>query len=352
MGGVDWQEWSHRAALALDAGPEAAGRLGIRLLAADASNRTYFRAPDPGEPGRTVVLMRLADDPLKSDEVVDGERPARMPFLEMADYLGRGGVPVPGVRHEALADRLVVLEDLGDVTLERALAAGNDKDRLYRKAIDLMAGMHAHAERHPDPGCIAFKRRFGEGLLRWELEHFYEWALLAWAGAAPTPGEREVLTGFFDAVVGRLVALPQGFVHRDFQSRNLMVQGDRLRLIDFQDALQGPYLYDLVALLRDSYVAFTPAEVRALIAHFVAARRAVGLAVADEAEVARQFHLQALQRKLKDSGRFVYIDRVKKNPKFLPNIPRSLAYVREGFEAWPEFAKAREVIARYLPAVG
>jgi len=331
------------------AGGDGAPGAGVRFdkLAGDASNRSYWRAYLPD--GGTAVLMKLADEPLKSEEVVDGERPTRLPFLDVGAYLRSGGIPVPEVLHEDLPAGVLVLEDLGDVSVERALASGSPKVPLYRQAVRLAARMHALAARSPDPACIAFRRRFGEGLLRWELEHFYEWLLVAWTGRTPAPAHRDVLSAFFAEVVRRLVALPQGFVHRDFQSRNLMVRDGRLRLIDFQDALQGPYLYDLVALLRDSYVAFAPEEVAAIEAEYRAARADEGLWTPSADELSDAFQLQAMQRKLKDSGRFVYIERVKKNPKFLPNIPRSLAYAREAIDRFPEFREAREVLAEYLP---
>lgn len=323
--------------------------LPVAMLAADASNRTYYRISEPGRP--TVVAMRLADDPLKSEEVVDGERPDRMPFLDVAEFLHRGGLPVPEILHVDLDNRLILLEDLGDLTVERALARGWDKASLYGAAVELAADLHAWADRASGSDCVAFRRHFGAGLLRWELEHFQEWGLVARTGQTPTPSEQAVLNAFYEDVVGRLVALPQGFVHRDFQSRNLMVQDGRLRLIDFQDALMGPYLYDLVALLRDSYVAFDPAEVKGLLGRYREARAARSLWTPTQDELEAGFYLQALQRKLKDAGRFVYIDRVKKNPKFLPNIPRSLRYVREAFDGLPEYSAAREVLARYCPEV-
>lgn len=321
--------------------------LRVTAMTGDASARSYARVEAEGE--APVVLMLLADDPLKSEEVVDGERPRQMPFLEVGTYLARGGMPVPEVLHVDLARRSILLEDLGDVTVERALAAGADKAVLYHAAVELLADLEAFGERSPDPQCVAFRRRFGEGLLRWELEHFDEWLLREWTGCVPTQAERSVLDAFYGEVVRRLVALPTGLVHRDYQSRNLMVQGGRLRLIDFQDALTGPYLYDLVALLRDSYVAFEREEAAGIRRHFLEARASRGLWVPGERDLEDHFFLQAMQRKLKDAGRFVYIDRVKQNPKFLPNIPRSLAYAREALERFPEFAAAREVLARYLP---
>jgi N-acetylmuramate 1-kinase len=136
-------------------------------------------------------------------------------------------------------------------------------------------------------------------------------------------------------------------VHRDYQSRNLMVQdggdGPRLRLIDFQDALLGTRAYDLVGLLRDSYVALSPALLDSLVAHYVAR------AGVDAAKFSRLFDLQVVQRKLKDAGRFVFIDRVKHNPSFLVHIPNSLDYVARSLARLPELGSVREILAQYLP---
>jgi aminoglycoside/choline kinase family phosphotransferase len=64
------------------------------------------------------------------------------------------------------------------------------------------------------------------------------------------------------------------------------------------------------------------------------------------------FDLLTVQRKLKDAGRFVFIDRVRKNPGFLPSIPASLRYVREAFARRPELAGLQEILARHVPELG
>lgn len=324
---------------------------GLRRLQGDASNRSYFRLWNSR--GETIVVMKLAEDPLKSEEIVEGERPQTLPFLDVGGFLLKGGIPIPRVIKEDLSAGYIALQDIGDITVEKALAEGVDKERLYKSAIDLMVSIHRYAYNSPDRNCIAFKRRFGPKLLRWELEHFYEWMLVEWTGKKPTSAERSVLEDFFENLVEHIVAIPTGFVHRDFQSRNLMLHGNQLYIIDFQDALTGPYVYDLVALLRDSYVLFAVDEVEKYINYYIDARKKAGLPTPETEHVKRAFHLQSLQRKLKDSGRFVYIDRVKKNPKFLVSIPMSLRYIKESFDALRgEFDDARSVIARYLPEIG
>ena len=73
------------------------------------------------------------------------------------------------------------------------------------------------------------------------------------------------------------------------------------------------------------------------------------LAALDPEALLAEFHLQTVQRKLKDAGRFVFIDRVKGNPSFLPYVKPSLAYVRAALERSPGLAPLHEVLARYVP---
>jgi aminoglycoside/choline kinase family phosphotransferase len=120
-------------------------------------------------------------------------------------------------------------------------------------------------------------------------------------------------------------------------------------VIDFQDALLGPRQYDLVALLRDSYVELPADLVERMIRRYLEKLAAAGgprLAYPAFREV---FDLLTVQRKLKDAGRFVFIDRVKGNPSFLPSIPASLRYVRDAFARRPDLGGLQELLARHVP---
>ena len=148
----------------------------------------------------------------------------------------------------------------------------------------------------------------------------------------------------FDRIAQELADLPPVLVHRDFQSRNLMVSGQgEVCVIDFQDALLGPHVYDLVALLRDSYLDLGSLQVIDLIDEFCVKR---GL---NAAATRRLFHLQTVQRKLKDAGRFVFIDRKRGNPAFLQSIPLSLRYVRDALSELPEYSELRSVLGKHVP---
>jgi aminoglycoside/choline kinase family phosphotransferase len=120
-------------------------------------------------------------------------------------------------------------------------------------------------------------------------------------------------------------------------------------VIDFQDALLGPRQYDLVALLRDSYVELEPAFVEAMLRRYLDRLAAEGGPRLEYGPFREVFDLLTIQRKLKDAGRFVFIDRVKGNPGFLVSIPASLRYVREAFARRDDLAELHEVLARHVP---
>ncbi len=319
----------------------------VTKLKGDASSRSYYRVSE-GE--RSFVVMVMPPEANRSEEVSKGAAPAELPFLNVHRYLNGLGVRVPRIYNYDEPAGLMLLEDLGDLTFEAALTPQNRED-LYGRAVDLLAKLRAHADARKDPGCLAFTRAFDRDLYRWELDHFYIWGLVVRTGRQPTTGEREVLDHAFDRISTQLDALPRGFTHRDYQSRNLMVTHGDIVVIDFQDALQGPRQYDLVALLRDSYVELDRPFVERMVRRYVDRLSELGANPGDPQEFLRTFDLLTIQRKLKDGGRFVFIDRVKQNPGFLPSIPASFRYVRDALPSHPEYARFAEILGRYVPEI-
>lgn len=298
-------------------------------LKGDASSRKYYRVSLPaGFEPKTLIVMELPEDAKASDEISDGEKPDELPFLNMCRHLSEKGARTPKVYLDAVSHRVLLLEDLGDdLFFGKVDKADLDITRAwYEAAVDLLAEIHGAMWPVPG-GCVAGARSFDFNLLRWELDHYREWGAEELNGEALEPSVRRRLDAAFDALAEEIAALPVGFVHRDYQSRNLMVLDgspapESLAVIDFQDALKGPRVYDLVALLNDSYVDLDDRLKEEIIERYARSRGIVAGALL------REFHLVTVQRKLKDGGRFVFIDRVKNNPSFLPFVEGSFARVR------------------------
>ena len=338
-------ESSLRTQVKLATGTDASTQPVVKLKG-DASNRSYYRVGTP--PSSTVLMVMPKDAATKSEEATKGAAPKELPFLNVHRYLTALGIRVPEILRYDEPAGMMVLEDLTDLTFEAALKQGSRED-LYTKAVRLLARLRADAEARPDGSCLAFTRSFDEDLYDWEFHHFREWGLEAWSGKQPSPSERTQLDQIFKKLSAQLAAAPKGFTHRDYQSRNLMVKDGELVVIDFQDALLGPRQYDLVALLRDSYVELDRPFIEQMLQVYVDEFKAKTGEQIRLPEFIAFFDLLTVQRKLKDAARFEFIHRVKGNPGFLVSIPGSLRYVREALAKQPHLADLHRLVAKYVP---
>lgn len=291
-----------------------------------ARSRRYFRLRLPAGKSAVAIFDPEGGHP---EEVQRQHDAVRWPFLEVRDLLAEHGVDVPDILAEDTAHGWLVIEDLGDETLAKWLVKNpHDRESLYRRAVRDLARAQNELAGLP-PASFVASRTFDVDLLRWEIEHFREWALDA-RGKHLAPGDGRRWSDIADRLARRIAELPRGFVHRDYQSRNLMVvpraAGEpRLVWIDFQDALLGPRVYDLVALLNDSHQDFDRAFVEARLVDYAdAAALSRGSSVESRVRLSGEFDLVTVQRKFKDAGRFVFIDRQKGNPAFLKYVKPSI----------------------------
>ena len=324
-------------------------------LAGDASNRRYFRIELTGAAARSVILMQLAEPEAfkQSEEAVSGvaHQVAELPFVNILSHLSKAGASVPRLYHYDQSAGLLYLEDFGDLTLAEACreASAADVAVRYTQAVDALVQMQSKATSLADPNCLAFHRSFDAPLLMWEFDHFLEYGIVARQGKPMCADDYLPIRGEFEKIAELLAGQPRVFVHRDYHSRNLMVDGTKLGVIDFQDALMGPATYDLASLLRDAYIELDEALIDRLIDRFLDRMATAGQARINREAFRRLFDFTSIQRNLKAAGRFVYIDRVKGNPKFLADIPRTLGYVRRNLHKYPELFALRTELARYVP---
>ena len=343
--------------------PFSAQLANYQPLAGDASNRRYYRLTLQQSEYPSLILMQLADaEGFKaSEEAVSGGEAdnAELPFLNVLRHLRAVEIPVPTLHYYDEQVGLLYLEDFGDVTLAEACSTADPIkiEHLYAQAIDLLVQIHLRATSPKDPSsCLAFGRRFDVPLLMWEFEHFLEYGVVARLGKPMCSDDYLVVRDEFQKIAEAMVTQPQVFTHRDYHSRNLMVDGDRLGVIDFQDALLGPATYDLASLLRDSYIALNEQMIDQMIHRYIQGmctgldqKVQQSMLLTDPDSFRRLFDFTSMQRNLKAAGRFVYIDRVKQNPKFLADIPRTLEYVRRNLEKYPEMTVLLTHLAPYVP---
>ena len=300
-------------------------------LTGDASDRRYFRVLVPDEQS---IVLSLYSAPFAFDE---------LPFVNVARLLEQMPVPIPAVIGHAEDLGVLALADLGDVTLQAHLGAATPAEHaaLYRQAVSLISTMQRRGAELESGDYLPYGIAFDVEKLTWELDFFMKHFIEAYRGVVIPPGVRDELRRELSNVVETLASEPRVLCHRDYHSRNLMLHDEQLYIIDFQDARMGPDTYDLVSLLRDSYVDLPEQTVSDLLAYYLALNGRTG----EEREFRARFDVMALQRNLKALGTFGYQTTARRNPVYIQYIPRTLRYVSTNLENLPQFGRVHELLA-------
>jgi aminoglycoside/choline kinase family phosphotransferase len=216
----------------------------------------------------------------------------------------------------------------------------------YRTVIDEVIHMAIDGARGFDPAWTfqtpAYTR---EVILERECRYFLDAFLVGYAGLAVD----EAFSDEFNRIAdGALEGRDRGFMHRDCQSRNIMVKDGRFYFIDFQGGRLGPPQYDLAALLIDPYVGLAMEEQEELLDYAMqgfSRRRPT-----DPGRFRRTFAHCALARNLQILGAFGFLSRVKGKPQFARYIPAALHSLEARLRSFqpPGFPKLQRWTAQAL----
>lgn len=319
----------------------AVGRFGAVLdgaqpLAGDASDRRFFRLL--GSP--TVILLHHPHPPGRGVNENDS-------YFHLGRHLQARGVPVPEIYDYCREEGWMLLEDLGDISLEAAVKREAREDQVgfrYRQALTILVNQQLRGREGFDPAWC-FDTPVVHRPFLWEREcGYFVRAFLQ--GHLGLQVEMDDLAPDFERLLTRALApAPNFFLHRDFQSRNLMIKNGQLRVIDFQGGRLGPLGYDVAALLIDPYVNLSPAWQEELLGYYLDLLTERLPGVDREAFIEQYRHL-ALCRNLQILGAFGFLTRKKQKPQFARYIPAAVAGLRRQLAAREgEFPLLERVVA-------
>jgi aminoglycoside/choline kinase family phosphotransferase len=309
------------------------GFAGSRIAPAsvDASFRRYFR------------VTRGVDSYVVMDAPPDKEH--LEPFLCVARLLLGIGLNVPVILAKDATRGFLLLSDLGHRQYLDELRDVGAAERLYADALAALSAMQL-----ADSAMSRDLPRYDHALLTREMELMPEWFLRNHLRLQVSAAERGMLNRLFETLAQSALTQPATFVHRDYHSRNLLVTSvNNPGILDFQDAVRGPATYDLVSLLRDCYVDWPAARVRAWALQYreTLLERNFRLG-ATEAEFIRWFDLVGLQRHIKVLGIFARLFYRDGKSQYLHDLPRVLRYARDASVDYAETAEFAEFIARRI----
>lgn len=289
------------------------------LLAGDGSDRKWYRIT-AGD--KTLVM---ADHGIKSDEEITEINS----FIYIGMHLQQKGIPVPAIHHYETFAGLVYLQDLGDVSLQMVINKQTDQDkviRLYEAVIDQMLHMAVYGAESFDTSWTYQTKEYSRQLiLEKECRYFVDAFL---NGFLNMNTAYNVFEDEFHMMSDLLLEYAViAFMHRDLQSRNIMVKDNRIYFIDFQGGRLGPLQYDLAALLNDPYVNLSETVKAALIQYYL--KKLQSMIEFNTQAFISGYRFCTITRLLQALGAFGYLSRVKQKTYFETYIPAAVATLKK-----------------------
>jgi len=306
-----------------------------KRLVGDGSDRRWYRLVSGDQ---TLIMadhgIRKGNGPLEVDA-----------FIDIGRHLHRQNVAVPELVSWDRFAGFVFMEDLGDINLQLSVRGATDSDRivaLYRTVIKAWVRLATNGHEGFDPDWTYQTQRYDrELILQKECRYFVDAFLNGYLGI---DADYTACQSEFEHLAEQIMAYTiDGLIHRDCQSRNIMVKNDRFYFIDFQGARPGPVQYDLASLLIDPYVAL-PSELQDRLLDYGFKQFARTRSI-DRQLFLSGYRYCALSRSLQILGAFGFLDRVKNKPYFKNYIPMAIQSLNRCLDAFneDEFPSLRSV---------
>jgi aminoglycoside/choline kinase family phosphotransferase len=299
------------------------GKVVLQAMSGDAGARRYYRIE--GDASRLAVYAPPASENTET-------------FVGIAEFLRGQGIQAPRIFAVDYSRGFLLIENLGEHLYLSELNEGS-VEPLYGEA--LMTLLRLQQSPSAEPPLPAYSR---EKLLQ-EMELFPHWFIAQLLGHELSASERTLIEQTFETLLNSALEQPACFVHRDYHSRNLIHrQFGPPGVIDFQDAVWGPFTYDLVSLLRDCYVRWPQERVERWALAYANMAQEVGIAPAEMSaeQFMGWFDLMGLQRHIKVLGIFARLALRDDKRRYLEDLPLVMRYVVEVVERYPELGHFAE----------
>ncbi|MCG6879539.1 MAG: phosphotransferase [Deltaproteobacteria bacterium] len=283
----------------------------VDLLPGDGSHRLFWRIHAPG--GASFIAM--ANPPVSADRKRENNA-----YVVIGHHLQKKGVPLPAIHQYDLDEGWFIMEDLGSVNLQQRVLSGKDALPLYERVLDHLFRLQALGAEGFNPAWCAQTERYDRTVMLKYESHYFKNAFVK--GFLGYEGPLSGLETVFDHLA-EMASKADGrfFMHRDFQSRNIMVDGEKIGFIDWQGGRPGPLGYDLASLLLDPYVRLPEHLQQKIYETYLEILKRYNPDLLEPFE--RDYPYLAMQRNLQILGAFSFLSKVMKKTQFTAYIPHA-----------------------------
>lgn len=291
-------------------------------IAGDGSKRIFWRVG-----GLKSDVSYIAMENAPTDDFSKRENTA---YLNIGRHLRSKGLPLPEIHRFDLGKGWFIMEDFGDVSLQTACERAKERVPLYAPVVEILFQQQTRGAEGFDTAWTCQTETYDRQVMRrYEVDYFKEAFLGTYLGIRKEwPGLEK---SFEHLIEEASRAENRFFLHRDFQSRNIMITGRKIGILDWQGGRLGPLAYDLASLLIDPYTRLPVPEEESIYSMYCQLLRRKH---PDRlASFEKTFPYLAIQRNLQILGAFSFLSRVRGKTYFEDYIPGALESLRHLLEA-------------------
>jgi aminoglycoside/choline kinase family phosphotransferase len=258
---------------------------------------------------------------MENTPVDDFSKRENFAYHMIGEHLFKKGIPVPRIYRTDLDHGWFIMEDMGKTSLQETCLNQGDKKHLYERVLGILLRLQIHGAEGFDPAWTCQTEKYDRLVMRrYESDYFRDSFLVNYLGLKKDWPELERPFGHLAEASAR--AESRFFLHRDFQSRNIMISGSRIGILDWQGGRIGPLAYDLASLLIDPYADLSAHDRDHIHSAYVRLLRKYLPGCAESFQ--RYFPYIAIQRNLQILGAFSFLSKVRGKTYFEAYIPRAL----------------------------
>jgi aminoglycoside/choline kinase family phosphotransferase len=271
--------------------------------------------------------------------------PENHAFESIGHHLADKHIPVPTIIAGSGPSGVFIVEDLGDNRLSeaaRAMAAEN-RWKVYTQIIAALIQMQTQGTQGFDVRWCSQTTHYDAAMImKYETTYFTDRFVVEYFGHPVLSSD---LMAEFEQLASTAADIrPLVFLHRDFQSHNIMLHRNQIRIIDYQGGRLGPPGYDLASLLFDPFAGLLPEEQDALQQHYTHLAMQAGLIDAQRFENAYPYLL--VHRMFQTIGAFAWLSKVRGRSSYATYLADSLSALQRAIahSVFDPFPKVRKLI--------
>lgn len=309
----------------------------------------FFQPILKGGSGRNFYRLRLSPESSLIVMCYTEERPENVLYFSIGQFLEKLEVPVPHIEAHDLKNRMLWMEDLGEMDLHSLKEKGwTERKEVYEKTLRAIKKLHGNGWARASEEKLALMPGFDSKLYQWERHYFLENLVERVCEISLSNKEREDFEREGEVLAKPLLGEPCCLVHRDFQSQNVILKNGKIFFIDFQGMRVGTFFYDLASLLYDPYVSFEEKDRLELLRYYFELESTSQLSWELFYE---RFQLAAMQRLMQALGAYGFLGLVKGKKEFLPSILPALSQLKRIVQNHKTFNRLEVLLDKCLEKI-